>query len=209
MIVIRSIPEMTKWAETQRLAGKKIALVPTMGYLHAGHLSLVHAARRQADCVVMSIYVNPAQFGPNEDFDRYPRDFERDKKLAADAGTDIIFAPSDSEMYASPHLTSVQVERLTAVLCGASRPTHFRGVTTVVAMLFNIVKPHIAVFGQKDAQQALVIQRMVADLHYDIQLIVAPILRENDGLAMSSRNRYLTPDQRRSAVALHRSLQNA
>jgi pantoate--beta-alanine ligase len=178
MMVIRSCAEMRALAEQQRLQGNKIALVPTMGYLHAGHLSLVKVARQKADWVVMSIYVNPTQFGPQEDFARYPRDFDRDLQLAESVGTDLIYAPTDIEMYPPPHLTQVVVDKVTAVLCGASRPTHFQGVTTVVSMLFNIVKPHIAIFGQKDAQQAVVIRRMVADLHYDIQIIVSPIVRD-------------------------------
>lgn len=208
-MVIRSCAEMSALAEQQRLQGNKIALVPTMGYLHAGHLSLVKVARQKADWVVMSIYVNPTQFGPQEDFARYPRDFDRDLQLAESVGTDLIFAPTDIEMYPPPHLTQVVVDKVTAVLCGASRPTHFQGVTTVVSMLFNIVKPHIAIFGQKDAQQAVVIRRMVADLHYDIQIIVSPIVREPDGLAMSSRNRYLTATQRKNAPVLYRALQKA
>jgi len=197
---------MQKEADRLRQQRKKIGLVPTMGYLHQGHLSLVSEAKKHSDVVVMSIFVNPAQFGPNEDFEDYPRDFERDAELAKTAGCDIIFYPDVSEIYPGNYLTSVVVEKITKVLCGASRPTHFRGVTTIVAKLFNIIKPHLAVFGQKDAQQAIVIKKMVTDLNYDIQIIVAPIIREADGLAMSSRNTYLTPGQRKQAAVLYQSL---
>ncbi len=209
MKIITAVAEMQRTAESLRNSGKRIGFVPTMGFLHDGHLSLVREAEKHADVTVMSIFVNPTQFGPHEDFEDYPRDFERDVALAQSVGCDIIFYPDRHEMYPDPYLTYVTVEKLTSVLCGASRPTHFRGVTTIVAKLFNIVKPHVAVFGQKDAQQAIVIKRMTADLNFDIKIIVAPIVREPDGLAMSSRNTYLLPHQRQQAVALYQSLQLA
>jgi len=193
-----------------RAEGKQIGLVPTMGYLHEGHLSLVRRARADNDWVVVSIFVNPIQFGPNEDLANYPRDFDRDRQLLEAEGVDLIFVPTVEEMYPSGSLTFVEVEgNLTKGLCGASRPGHFRGVTTVVSKLFNIVLPHRAYFGQKDAQQLAVIGRMVADLNFDIEIVPMPIVREPDGLAMSSRNRYLNPEERRSATALYRSLQLA
>lgn len=209
MQIITSIKEMQAEAERLRLQGRRIGFVPTMGYLHEGHLSLVRTARQHADVVVMSIFVNPTQFGPTEDYKEYPRDFDRDVALATSAGCHIIFNPAVSDIYPENYLTYVEVEKITGVLCGRSRPTHFRGVTTIVAKLFHIVKPHVAVFGQKDAQQALVIQRMVQDLNFDIKIIVAPIVREKDGLAMSSRNIYLTPEQRLQAVALYEALMMA
>jgi len=209
MKIITAVAEMQRTAESLRNSGKRIGFVPTMGFLHDGHLSLVREAEKHADVTVMSIFVNPTQFGPHEDFEDYPRDFERDVTLAQSVGCDIIFYPDRHEMYPDPYLTYVTVEKLTSVLCGASRPTHFRGVTTIVAKLFNIVKPHVAVFGQKDAQQAIVIKRMTADLNFDIKIIVAPIVREPDGLAMSSRNTYLLPHQRQQAVVLYQSLQLA
>jgi pantoate--beta-alanine ligase len=209
MKIITKITDMQEQADRLRRQGKKIGLVPTMGYLHEGHLSLVREAQKHSDLVVMSIFVNPTQFGPNEDLEDYPRDFDWDAELARTAGCDIIFYPDVSEIYPGNYLTSVIVEKITKVLCGVSRPTHFRGVTTIVAKLFNIVKPHIAVFGQKDAQQAIVIKKMVVDLNYDIEIIVAPIIREADGLAMSSRNTYLTLGQRKQAAVLYQSLMAA
>ncbi|MBN2410938.1 pantoate--beta-alanine ligase [candidate division KSB1 bacterium] len=208
MIVTR-ISEMQALADKMRTEGKRIGLVPTMGYLHDGHTSLIKIARQKADVVVTSIYVNPTQFGPNEDLDEYPRDLERDKKLAYQSGTNILFVPDDIEMYMSNPQTVVNVKELTAGLCGASRPWHFQGVTTIVGKLFNIVKPHIAVFGQKDAQQAIVIKKMVDDLNFDIDIIIGPIIREHDGLAMSSRNKYLSAEERQDATALYRALQSA
>jgi len=189
-----------------KLSGKKIGFVPTMGYLHEGHLSLVDEAKKHSDIVVMSTFVNPTQFGPNEDFDAYPRDIERDESLAKSRGVDIVFYPDTNEMYPDNTLTWVNVEKITNVLCGASREGHFKGVTTVVTKLFNIVKPDIAVFGQKDAQQAAVITKMVKDLNMDIEIIVAPIVREKDGLAMSSRNVRLSVEQRQHALILSQSL---
>ncbi len=209
MQIITSIQEMQAEAERLRLQGQRIGFVPTMGYLHEGHLSLVRTARQHADIVVMSIFVNPTQFGPTEDYNEYPRNFDRDVALAASVGCHIVFNPSVNDIYPENYLTYVEVEKITGVLCGRSRPTHFRGVTTIVAKLFHIVKPHVAVFGQKDAQQALVIQRMVRDLNFDIQIVIAPIVREKDGLAMSSRNIYLTPEQRQQAVALYQALMMA
>jgi pantoate--beta-alanine ligase len=209
MKIITQISEMQKQADVLRSQGKRIGLVPTMGFLHEGHLSLVQRVKQHADVVVMSIFVNPTQFGPSEDFEDYPRDFDHDEKLAKSVGGDIIFCPDWRDVYPEPYLTYVEVEKITRVLCGLSRPTHFRGVTTIVTKLFNIVKPHVAVFGQKDAQQAIVIKQMVADLNFDIEIIIAPIVREKDGLAMSSRNTYLTPGHRAQAVILYQSLMEA
>ncbi len=209
MKVITSISDMQKEADLLRSRGKKIGFVPTMGYLHEGHLSLVREAKKRSDMVVMSIFVNPTQFGPDEDFDDYPRDFDRDAKIAESVGGDIVFYPDVREVFPENYLTYIEVQKITKVLCGLSRPTHFRGVTTIVSKLFNIVKPHLAVFGQKDAQQAFVIKRMVEDLNFDIEIVVAPIVREKDGLAMSSRNTYLTPEQRKQAIMLYQSLMTA
>jgi pantoate--beta-alanine ligase len=186
-----------------------VGLVPTMGYLHEGHLSLVRLAKKKSDIVVVSLFVNPTQFGPKEDLKRYPRDLQRDKRLAKGAGCDVLFVPKDKDMYPSGYATYVTVEELSGMLCGRSRPGHFRGVTTVVAKLFNIVKPHLTVFGQKDAQQALIIQRMTRDLDFDARILVAPIVREKDGLAMSSRNVYLSPEERKQARVLSQALQKA
>ena len=209
MKIITQIADMQIEADHLRRRRKKIGLVPTMGFLHEGHLSLIREAKKNSDVLVMSIFVNPTQFGPHEDFQDYPRDFNRDAELAKSVGCDIIFYPDVIEIYPDHYLTYVPVEKITKVLCGVSRPTHFRGVTTIVAKLFNIVKPHIAVFGQKDAQQAIVIKRIAADLNFDVEIIIAPIIREDDGLAMSSRNTYLTPGQRKQAVVLYESLMAA
>lgn len=211
MNIIAKPEDMQRWSECLRLSGKRIGFVPTMGYLHQGHLSLVSVARQEgkSDQVVMSIFVNPAQFAPNEDFDRYPRNFERDCQLAESAGVDVIFHPAPTDMYSSSYRTYIEVEEMGKRLCGRTRPTHFRGVTTIVGKLFNIVKPHVAVFGQKDAQQFLIIRRMVQDLNFDVELIGAPIVREPDGLAMSSRNQYLNPAERAEAVCLYQALQEA
>jgi len=206
MRLLRTIAETRQYVSTARQQGNSVGLVPTMGYLHEGHLTLARTARDQNDIVVMSIFVNPTQFGPREDLERYPRDLERDMMLAKGAGVDAIFAPETSEMYPEGYATYVQVEGMTEVLCGASRPGHFRGVTTVVSKLFNIVQPDRAYFGLKDYQQALVIKHMTADLNFPIEIITVPTVRENDGLALSSRNKYLTPDQRRSALCLYRAL---
>jgi pantoate--beta-alanine ligase len=183
--------------------------VPTMGYLHEGHMSLVRQARQENDVVAVSIFVNPTQFGPKEDFSRYPRDPERDLSLLSKEGADYVFAPSTEEMYPAGYLTYVEVEKVTDLLEGASRPGHFRGVATVVAKLFNIVQADKAYFGQKDAQQVVVLQRMTADLNLPVEIVVAPIVREADGLAMSSRNVYLSPEERAAAPVLHRALEKA
>jgi pantoate--beta-alanine ligase len=207
MEIIRTVRAMQQWADAHRRQGKRNGFVPTMGYLHEGHLSLVRIAREKTDVVVASIFVNPMQFGPGEDLDRYPRDFPRDEKLLATEKTDAIYYPGVNEMYLGDFSTWVGVEKLTRNLCGANRPGHFLGVTTVVAKLFNAVKPHVAVFGAKDAQQAYVIRRMARDLDFDIDVVVAPTVREPDGLAMSSRNAYLSQEERTEALVLHRALQ--
>lgn len=207
---------MQRLARQWQRQGVRVGFVPTMGYLHAGHLSLVHAARRRvgkAGKVVVSIYVNPTQFGPAEDLSRYPRDLKRDLKLCREAGADMIFVPGDGEMYpgkaAGLYSTYVVEETLAGRMEGASRPTHFRGVTTIVAKLFNLVLPHVAIFGAKDWQQAAIVKRMVTDLNFPIEVIVAPTVRETDGLAMSSRNKYLDAEQRAQATILYRTLDRA
>ena len=205
MRVVRSVAAMQRIALDRRGKGS-VGLVPTMGYLHAGHLQLVRAARKQSDYVVVSIFVNPIQFGPKEDFRRYPRDFARDRRLLQSAGVDVVFYPRVRDMYPEGFATFVEVERLGEGLCGKARPGHFRGVTTVVAKLLSVVLPDVAVFGAKDAQQAFVIRRMARDLGFHTRVIILPTVRERDGLAMSSRNVYLSPEQRAEAPALHRSL---
>ncbi len=209
MQVIRHITEMQALAESLRKQGKRIGVVPTMGYLHEGHVSLIKLAREKNDVVITTLFVNPTQFGPDEDFERYPRNFERDQEVADQAGTDVLFSPESNEMYPAGYATFVEVEGVSSILEGKFRPTHFRGVTTVVAKLLSITKPHEAVFGGKDAQQAFLIRRMVKDLNLDVQILVAPTVRELDGLALSSRNAYLTQDERSRATALYRSLQYA
>jgi len=209
MITIATVTQMQRWADAARSRGQRIGLVPTMGYLHVGHLSLVAEARRRADAVVASIFVNPLQFGANEDLDRYPRNIEGDTQLLNAAGTDVLFLPDVQAMYPEGFQTTVTVERVTRGLCGAGRPTHFRGVTTVVAKLFNMVKPHVAVFGRKDFQQLVAIRRMAVDLNVDVEVVGAPIVREADGLAMSSRNAYLSPAERQAALCLSSALQAA
>lgn len=209
MIIIESVREMQETALRSRAAGQRIVLVPTMGYLHEGHASLMHAGRRHGDLLVVSIFVNPTQFGVGEDFEKYPRDMERDQQIAESAGVDIIFAPPASEMYPPGFQTYVNVEGLTQPLCGASRPTHFRGVTTVVCKLFSIVQPHVAMFGKKDYQQLAVIRQMVGDLNLPVEVTGMPIVREADGLAMSSRNAYLSPAERQSALCLSRAVRAA
>jgi pantoate--beta-alanine ligase len=209
MRIISSIREMQEFSESVRNAGQKISFVPTMGYFHEGHLSLMREGRKRGDCLAISIYVNPTQFGPSEDFEKYPRDFERDSSLADGVGVDVIFYPEDKEMYPELYQTYVNVENVTENLCGLSRPGHFRGVTTVCAKLFNIVKPHYAVFGRKDFQQLIAIKRMVLDLNMDLEIIGMPIVREADGLAMSSRNVYLRTEEREAALSLSRSLKMA
>ncbi|MDX9866654.1 MAG: pantoate--beta-alanine ligase [Kiritimatiellia bacterium] len=200
---------MRQWSEEQRRAGRRIGFVPTMGALHAGHLSLIAEARRRTDVVVVSLFVNPVQFGPNEDFEKYPRDEARDLACCRGAGADAVFLPPVAVMYAPDASVFVEEERLSRGLCGARRPGHFRGVCTVVAKLFHIVLPHVAVFGQKDYQQAAVIRRMVRDLDFPVEVAVAPIVREPDGLAMSSRNVYLTGEERQRALGLSRALHAA
>ncbi|MBU0712976.1 pantoate--beta-alanine ligase [bacterium] len=209
MQVIKKIDNLRVILGKYRKIGKRIALVPTMGYFHAGHLSLIDAIRKKADIVVLSLFVNPMQFGPGEDLVRYPRDFERDERLARERGADIIFYPEACDMYTELFSTYVVTDQLSEVLCGKSRPVHFKGVTTVVAKLFNIVQPDVAVFGRKDVQQAIIIQRMVADLNFPIEIIVVPIVREPDGLAMSSRNIYLSENERKQAPVIQAALQNA
>ena len=207
--IVTKIREMQDVAERFRREGKNIAVVPTMGYLHRGHASLIELARSHADVVITTIFVNPTQFAPNEDFNRYPRDLDRDKIIAEKAGSDFIFFPDVAEMYPKNFDSKVEVEKASTILEGAFRPIHFRGVTTVVAKLFHITKPHIAIFGQKDAQQAFIVQKMVKDLNFDIDIIIAPVVREEDGLALSSRNIYLSETERKNALVLYRSLQNA
>ena len=207
--LIRSVSEMQSRVELLRGSGKTIALVPTMGALHDGHLSLIRLATTKADVVVTSVFVNPVQFREGEDFDLYPRDLAMDRERASSAGSNIIFAPEVDEMYRHDHVTYVHVERITEVLEGRFRPGHFRGVTTVVAKLFNIVRPDVAVFGQKDAQQMVVIRRMVSELNFGVDIVIGSIVREPDGLAMSSRNVYLSPDHRQEAVVLFQALRRA
>lgn len=207
--VIRTVAEMQRYADAVRSGGRTLGFVPTMGALHEGHLSLVQRACRENNVVVVSLFVNPLQFGPKEDFKAYPRSFKRDRQLLEDRGVDVLFFPSRAAMYSKGFCTYVLQEGLTATLCGRSRPTHFQGVTTVVAKLFHAVKPHRSYFGQKDAQQAMVIKRMVKDLNMDIRVAVLPIVREADGLAMSSRNAYLKGKERQDALCLVNSLRKA
>lgn len=209
MEIVRSTTAMTAWSNKAIREGKRIAVVPTMGYFHEGHLSLMRMASEKADLVVVSLFVNPIQFGADEDLEKYPRDFDRDAALARGENAAILFAPDSDAMYPEPIRTSVNVDKLTGTLCGKSRPGHFDGVSTVVAKLFNIVKPHVAVFGNKDFQQLTVIRRMVKDLNWDIDIVGHPIVREPDGLAMSSRNTYLNPEERKSALCLYNAIQLA
>ncbi len=209
MKVVRDIDKMKTYAKIMRKGNRLIGFVPTMGYLHEGHLSLIRAARKQTDVVIVSIFVNPIQFGPSEDFARYPRNIKRDEELCKSCGVDVVFYPRKEDMYPKGFSTYVEVENLTEELCGKSRPGHFRGVTTVVMKLFEIIKPDIAYFGQKDAQQAFVIKKMIEDMNMDITLKIMPTVREADGLAMSSRNTYLTKSERKSATVLYRSLSTA
>ncbi len=209
MEIIRKIHRMKEVAKRARNAGKTIGFVPTMGYLHEGHLSLIREARRMTDLCIVSIFVNPTQFGPHEDYERYPRDLERDAEILNKEKVDILFTPTAEDMYPPHFHTWVIVEKLSEKLCGKSRPGHFKGVSTVVLKLFQIVQPHFAYFGQKDAQQYVIIKRMVRDLHLDVELILMPIVRENDGLAMSSRNVYLNTDERQKATILYKALMKA
>lgn len=202
--LVQTVDELHK--VLKNWGNKTIGFVPTMGYLHLGHISLMQKARDECDCVVLSIFVNPMQFGANEDLDQYPRDIDRDIKMAKDAGVDILFFPSVHEMYPNKLLTKVQVQEVSTSLCGSSRPGHFDGVALVVTKLFNMVSPHRAYFGAKDAQQVAVIKQLVIDLSFPIEIVVCPTFREEDGLAMSSRNVYLTEDERREAVILYKAL---
>ena len=206
MEVIDTVEQMQKRAEAFRAAGFTISLVPTMGFLHEGHLEIMRVVKKHCDKLIVSIFVNPTQFGPSEDFDTYPRDMSGDLAKARDVGTDVVFAPPVEEMYPEGFQSKIHVDKVTRYLCGISRPDHFDGVTTVVAKLFNITKPHLAGFGQKDYQQLTVISRMVADLNMDVQILGVPTVREADGLAMSSRNKYLDQEERKSALCLKESL---
>jgi len=207
MEIAKTIESVRSLVETARSGGKKVGLVPTMGALHVGHISLIEAAIEKCDFVVVSIFVNPTQFVPGEDFEKYPRPLEADLKICRKAGTDVVFAPTPEQMYPAENLTWVNVEKLTEPLCGRFRPGHFRGVTTVCTKLFNIVAPDIAFFGQKDAQQAIVIRRMVADLNMPLEIVICPTVREPNGLAVSSRNKYLTGLQKKDAANIYKSLQ--
>lgn len=209
MQVVRSIKKMQQISDNLRKKGKIIGLVPTMGALHKGHLRLIEIAKKKSDFVVVSIFVNPKQFGPGEDFRRYPRTFQQDKKLAQKVGCDLIFNPDEKQMYPKDFQSYVIVEKLSQDLEGARRPGHFKGVTTVVAKLFNIVKPHLTVFGQKDAQQAVIVKKMIEDLNFDLKFMLAPTFREQDGLAASSRNSYLSAVDRQKASVLYRALRLA
>ncbi|MCX7725891.1 MAG: pantoate--beta-alanine ligase [Chitinispirillaceae bacterium] len=204
--IIKTVSEMSKLSATYRKNGKIISFVPTMGALHEGHLSLLKIAKKNGDVSIMSIFVNPTQFGPNEDYHKYPRPFESDCKKAEEGGCDVIFAPFVDEMYPTGYCTTVSVKGITEKLCGISRPGHFNGVTTVVMKLFNIVQPDVAIFGAKDAQQVIVIKRMVTDLNCPVKIIVGQTVREADGLALSSRNIYLTPEERKAAPLIYSGL---
>ena len=206
MEIVESIELMQQRMMSARAAAKTITFVPTMGFLHAGHFSLLEEGRRRGDLLVLSIFVNPTQFGQGEDFEDYPRDLQKDCILATEAGVDVVFAPTAAAMYPNGYATEVNVTGITAGLCGASRPTHFRGVCTVVAKLFNIIQPHVAVFGMKDFQQLAVIKRMTRDLNLPVEIIGMPIYREADGLALSSRNVYLDTEQRQQALALSQGI---
>ena len=209
MEVIKTIKAMKEFSSQARREGKTIVFVPTMGFFHEGHLSLMREGRRRGDLLVASLFVNPTQFAPHEDLKNYPRNFERDCKMAEEVGTDILFAPEVEEMYPPNHQTHVRVEKVTQNLCGRTRPTHFQGVATVVLMLFEIVMPHVTIFGEKDYQQLVTIRQMVRDLHLSVEVVGMPTVREADGLAMSSRNTYLLPEERKAARSLPRSLQRA
>ena len=209
MEIIETIPVMQEASERWRNNTEIIVLVPTMGFLHEGHLELLRVGREKGDKLIMSLFVNPTQFGPQEDYEKYPRDTERDLEKARSKGVDAVFMPRATEMYPDGFQTTVAVEKVTQYLCGRSRPGHFAGVTTVVAKLFNITRPHRAIFGEKDYQQLVVIRQMVRDLNMGINVIGVPTVRERDGLAMSSRNSYLTPDERESALSLKKGMEMA
>jgi pantoate--beta-alanine ligase len=206
MQIIERVQDMSCWSEAQRREGRRTAFIPTMGFLHEAHLRLVRDGKKRADRVVVSIFVNPKQFSPSEDFAAYPRDFERDRELLERESIDVLFHPSADEVYLPGFQTRVSVDKLSLVLCGPHRPGHFQGVATVIAKLFNIVRPHVAIFGEKDYQQLQVIRRLVRDLNFDIEIVGHPIVREADGLAISSRNNYLSPEERQAALCLSRSL---
>ena len=207
MEIAKTIESVRNLVKAARSQGKKIGLVPTMGALHIGHISLIEAAVKRCEFVVVSIFVNPTQFCPGEDFEKYPRPLDADLEICKKAGIDVVFAPAQEQMYGAENLTWINVEKLTEQLCGQSRPVHFRGVTTVCAKLFNIVEPDIAFFGQKDGQQAIVIKRMVADLNMPLEIAICPTIRQPDGLAVSSRNKYLTKQQKKDATLIYKSLQ--
>ncbi|MFB0564209.1 MAG: pantoate--beta-alanine ligase [Candidatus Aminicenantaceae bacterium] len=209
MKIIRIIKEMKAVARELKSEGKTIGFVPTMGYLHEGHISLVKKSVQMADVAIVSIFVNPTQFGPREDFKEYPRDIKRDLEILEREGVDFVFFPDENEMYPNGYKTYIEVHDLDKKLCGRSRPGHFKGVCTVVLKLFNIVDPDMAFFGQKDAQQAIILKKMIEDLDLDVRLHVLPIVRDKDGLALSSRNEYLNPEERKAALVLRRSLQKA
>lgn len=209
MKTIENISRMSTFVKIIKKEGKSIGFVPTMGYLHEGHMSLVKAAKKHTDVVVMSVFVNPMQFGPKEDFEKYPKDLKRDEEMARDAGVDVVFYPSVKDMYPEGYATYVSVEKLTNTLCGESRPGHFKGVATVVTKLFNIVRPDVAYFGQKDMQQALIVKKIVSDLNMGVDVKIMPIVREKDGLAMSSRNTYLSDIERKDASILYQSIKHA
>ena len=209
MRIFKHAEEMQQWSLEQRISGHTVGLVPTMGYLHNGHLSLIELAKAECDTVVVSIFVNPTQFGPNEDFGKYPRDEKGDISMCDEHGVSAVFAPDADEMYAADASVYVDENSLSDNLCGASRPGHFTGVCTVVAKLFNIVLPHAAVFGQKDYQQVAVIQRMIRDLNFAVELKIAPVVREKDGLALSSRNVYLSEEEHKRALAINTALELA
>ena len=206
MEIAKTIESVRSLVKAARSKSKKIGLVPTMGALHIGHISLIEAAVKQCDFVVVSIFVNPTQFGPGEDFEKYPRPLDSDLKICRKTGVDVVFVPTQEQMYPAENLTWVNVEKMTELLCGQFRPIHFRGVTTVCAKLFNIVAPDFAFFGRKDAQQAIVVKRMVADLNMPLEIVVCPIVRESNGLAVSSRNKYLTEEQKKDATYVYKSL---
>lgn len=209
MKIIKDVDKMKTHAKIVKKDNRLVGLVPTMGYFHEGHLSLMKAAKKQSDFVITSVFVNPIQFGPGEDFEKYPRDIKRDEELAKTCGVDVLFCPSEENLYPSGFSTYVQVEKLTERLCGKSRPLHFRGVTTVITKLFEIVRPDIVYFGQKDAQQAFVIRKMIEDLNMGITMKMLPTVREQSGLAMSSRNKYLTKSEKKDATILYKSLELA
>jgi pantoate--beta-alanine ligase len=209
MKVAKTIEAVRELVTAVRQKGKKIGFVPTMGALHIGHISLIEAAVKKCDFVVVSIFVNPTQFAPSEDFEKYPRPIDNDLQICKKAGVDVVFAPTPRQIYPAENLTWVNVEKLTENLCGLSRPGHFRGVTTICCKLFNIVAPDIAFFGQKDAQQAIIIKKMVADLNLPLNIEICPTIREKNGLAVSSRNQYLTKDQKKQAALIYKALQKS